>query len=479
MSDPIRIVVDKSSLNDEQTPDQDTTTTTTSTTNIDEIKAHGDRMLQELVREGKQRRKSMRSDSNVSSMSAFEDFTDALSSVRMNSSVSVLLSAENLSEPFSNVSIGGNRTINRVENSIDEVISGEETEEGRGGVNLVQNVERNADNQANNNDNSSSSNISGSNSRNNDGDGIKNDSDTDTDADADIDDDSTDSDFGSFSDASYENDTTFIADDQWKEDEAEVTKNNMLASMNKSDVPVKNEYDVTRRCLQELFGDITVPDSEQQHLGTYQLEDLLSEKRPRVVYHKLMDKGLDIPPFIWNKSYIRSTVLNILRIPDPLAAKGDNNNDITSTALNDSLFTSICNLLSGDDTAIRPNGLILKENFNIKYIPHLSQHTLRDEDAAEREANIPHLLDPSNLESRTDNIQDYHDELCNSIDQLIHELKSIRERVKQLNEEKITLEHVVTNLSGHTQRLQRDQIALYNKKRKQHARWKRFSLINR
>ena len=77
--------------------------------------------------------------------------------------------------------------------------------------------------------------------------------------------------------------------------------------------------------------------------------------------------------------------------------------------------------------------------------------------------------------SFTGNDEDYHDKLCHMIDSLINELKLLKEKEFKLEKDKHLYENLVMNLTGHTQRLQRNEIALYNKKKEK--KLNKFSIM--
>lgn len=261
-----------------------------------------------------------------------------------------------------------------------------------------------------------------------------------------------DDDFGDFSDASFEA-TALEIDDR-----------------------------LVDNAIDGLFGDSTVENlqDDKEEGRKYQLTDLLSDERPNVIYHALVDTdGRDILPFIWNQSNLRSAVLNILRIRDPLVSTDSQEDDaeLRNTTVDDSLFMSIMTLIDDSSIALNPHVSLLKEKFNISFVPHITHLSLQEDYKREQTSNIPDLVG-ENIDSVT-NMKDYHDQLCNIIDQLIVELKELKSNEMKLNEDKKTFEHVVTNLSGHTQRLQRDEIALFNKKKHNNNKWHRFSWVGK
>lgn len=254
-----------------------------------------------------------------------------------------------------------------------------------------------------------------------------------------------DDDFGNFSDASFES-----------EDNVNQSSQGMIDN-----------------ALKETFSEEHTirKDSDNDEV---QLTDLLADERPNVIYHELIDTdNRDIPAFMWNQSNLRATVLHILRLKDPLI-EGNKNKmrlPIEPVTLDDSLFKRIMNFVQEENIPIKENALLLKEQFHISYLPPLTQPSLAEDYNHELKNRIPTLL-KSQDETSSEN---YHDTLCNAIDLLIVELRSLHERQLQLETDKQTYEHVITNLSGHTQRLQRDEIAMFNRKKSQYKKWHRFS----
>lgn len=251
---------------------------------------------------------------------------------------------------------------------------------------------------------------------------------------------SDDDDFGNFSDASFE---------------ANLGEDN-------------DEATTMESCINEIFGDETFQATTDSSTN---LTDLLKEERPRVIYEQLVDNQYVLPPFIWNSSNIRTTMLHILRIPDQ--PKKVTRRD--STILDDSLFNQLCQMIENDVENNNNHSNILRDYFKMHYTSPLVPTSLEQEDHNDQELNIPKLtvLDFNHMDSKF--IQDYHDKLCHAIDYLVLQLKELNKTQQDLIHDKTTYENVVTNLSGHTQRLQRGQIALYNKKKQQQQRWSRFS----
>ncbi|CCF59888.1 hypothetical protein KAFR_0I01070 [Kazachstania africana CBS 2517] len=262
---------------------------------------------------------------------------------------------------------------------------------------------------------------------------------------------SSDDDFGNFSDASIE-------DTHLEEDVALLTGSEVIESS-----------------INDLFGDVEVNVGRDAIEQDCKLQDLLHDERTRVIYEEIFQNRYVSPPFIWEKSHIRATMLHILGVVDPLTVQNSTKEEnIEFKPLDDSLFSKICKIIDETDSKISPT--ILKNSFNIKYLPKLSTLS-QEEEQMEQEANIPNLL--SLMTDKNINLKDYHDELCHAIDLLSVRLKTLNKEQEELVESKLTLEGVVTNLSGHSQRLQRNEIAWYKKKTQQHAKWKKFSWVSR
>lgn len=196
------------------------------------------------------------------------------------------------------------------------------------------------------------------------------------------------------------------------------------------------------------------------------LEDLISDERPHVVYEQLVQLRTVLRPFVWSRSHLKSSLWHILNLPEEesLEQKVKKKQD----PLNDSLFIEIRSLLN--DSNIHTN-FILKDHFKIDYYPPLVPVSLKAVEEQDQERRIPKYLTTD-----IDGVEDlkiHHDTLCHAIDVLFVELRELNKRQLGLVKDKTTFENVVTNLTGHTQRLYRDEIALYNKKvrRKNKFRW--------
>ncbi|KAG0669509.1 hypothetical protein C6P45_003741 [Maudiozyma exigua] len=259
-----------------------------------------------------------------------------------------------------------------------------------------------------------------------------------------------DDDFGNFSDASFESENSVNESSEVMIDDA----------------------------INDIFGKKDIVYDNNKDDNKVELIDLLADERPNVIYHELIDSdNRNIPAFMWNQSNLRATVLHILRLKDPLIESNKNNMrlPIEPVTLDDSLFKKIMNFVQETDIPVKESALLLKEQFSINYLPPLTQPSLADDYNLELKNRIPTLLKLQDNDNNDKTSENYHDTLCNAIDLLIVELRSLHEKQLQLETDKQTYERVITNLSGHTQRLQRDEIAMFNRKKSQYKKWHRFS----
>lgn len=317
---------------------------------------------------------------------------------------------------------------------------------------------------------------------------------------------SSDSDFGDFSDASIEKDNS---NEDQDEDEDSYTTTQLdrcftLLFDRKNSLILENSD--KGECLNENRKD-------KADMGLLPLEDLIKEERPHVIYEQLFSGRLHAQPFNWRQSYIRSALLRVLDI-DQEDEENEHDDNLMRTKkkqepLDDSLYVKLCHLLESDEKFIHYNTMILKDYFNFRYSPRFIQpnnhdnevgdgeleggeegkeegdmHSMVnydyniDDDNDELNTQIQKLLNQGNSSSSSsssstlldfekmtdDELQKYHDKLCNVIDLIMIKLKGLNKLQNNLTQDKIIFENVVTNLSGHTQRLQRDEIELYNKK---------------
>lgn len=232
---------------------------------------------------------------------------------------------------------------------------------------------------------------------------------------------------------------------------------------------VKDEKTVVKERIEELIPPIVLREDRNDAV----LEDLFIEERSRIIYEQLVELGTVLQPFTWSKSHMRSHLLHVLRL-DEHSMEASNDGD---ESIDDSLYLRINTLLPTltPEQASAPS-LILHDHFKYSYAPPLTHHSIKMEEAEYHEKRIPQLLlvRPENLAKKE--LEEFHDQICNAIDALIVTLKQLEIRQSNLTTDKTTFENVVTNLTGHTQRLQRDEIALYNKRKN---RRKRFSWIGR
>ncbi|CAI4054865.1 hypothetical protein N7582_000187 [Saccharomyces uvarum] len=260
----------------------------------------------------------------------------------------------------------------------------------------------------------------------------------------------TSDDFGNFSDASVENDL-------YNHDSA---------------VTISSEA-VVGGCLDEILpdGDYSGLETEAVKSDRYELLRLIADERPHVIYEQLVQLDFVLQPFVWNKSHIRKNLLHILRISDN---NGSENADRKKQEepLNDELFKRISDIVEKNEQTA--TGLFLRDNFKIDYTPPMTLKSIQVEEEHEQEQHIPQLLAADFTGMDGESLRQYHDTLCQSIDFLVSKSKLMKKKQQDLLNDKTTFENVVTNLTGHTQRLQRDEIALYNKKR---SKKKRFSWV--
>lgn len=256
-------------------------------------------------------------------------------------------------------------------------------------------------------------------------------------------------DFGNFSDASVENDL-------YNQD---------------STLTMSSEY-VVENCLNKILpnGDFILEGKTIKN-DCFKLSKLIEDERPHVIYEQLVQLDPVLQPFIWNKSHIRRNLLHILRLSDNDDSAGAGGKK-EEEPLNDELFKRICDTVEKNEQTA--TGLFLRDNFKIDYTPPMTLKSLQREEELEQEQHIPQLLTADFTDMDEESLRQYHDTLCQSIDFLVSKSRTLKKKQRDLLKDKTTFENVVTNLTGHTQRLQRDEIALYNKKR---SKKKRFSWV--
>ncbi|AJP85816.1 BMC_2a_G0002110.mRNA.1.CDS.1 [Saccharomyces cerevisiae] len=256
-------------------------------------------------------------------------------------------------------------------------------------------------------------------------------------------------DFGNFSDASVENDL--------------YNQNSTLTTSSES---------VVDNCLNKILpkGEFDLEEETIKN-DCFKLSKLIEDERPHVIYEQLVQLDPVLQPFIWNKSHIRRNLLHILRLSDNNGSEGVGTKR-EEEPLNDELFKRICDAVEKNEQTA--TGLFLRDNFKIDYTPPMTLKSLQKEEEREQEQHIPQLLMVDFTSMDEESLRQYHDTLCQSIDFLVSKSRSLKKQQRDLLKDKTTFENVVTNLTGHTQRLQRDEIALYNKKRNKK---KRFSWV--
>ncbi|CAD6598007.1 XXYS1_4_G0016280.mRNA.1.CDS.1 [Saccharomyces cerevisiae] len=256
-------------------------------------------------------------------------------------------------------------------------------------------------------------------------------------------------DFGNFSDASVENDL--------------YNQNSTLTTSSES---------VVDNCLNKILpnGEFDLEEETIKN-DCFKLSKLIEDERPHVIYEQLVQLDPVLQPFIWNKSHIRRNLLHILRLSDNNGSEGVGTKR-EEEPLNGELFKRICDAVEKNEQTA--TGLFLRDNFKIDYTPPMTLKSLQKEEEREQEQHIPQLLMADFTSMDEESLRQYHDTLCQSIDFLVSKSRSLKKQQRDLLKDKTTFENVVTNLTGHTQRLQRDEIALYNKKR---SKKKRFSWV--
>lgn len=187
------------------------------------------------------------------------------------------------------------------------------------------------------------------------------------------------------------------------------------------------------------------------------LDKLIQDERPKIIYEQLVLLRTVLRPLIWDESHIKSNLWHILRIPERTKP---NKQETGREPLNDSLFIALIKMLNDNNISSQT---MLRDQLGINYSSALSPIFLQDEVEEEEEKELPALLSTSPDE--VENLQEYHDKLCHSIDLLLGKLQESCAQKVDLIKDKITFENVITNLTGHTQRLYRDEVAFYNKQK--------------
>ncbi|KAH3901710.1 uncharacterized protein SCODWIG_03183 [Saccharomycodes ludwigii] len=278
----------------------------------------------------------------------------------------------------------------------------------------------------------------------------------------------SDSDFGNFSDASFEEENDFkteneVANQILEKDLKDGTeKKQQLTVGNQNDIlerPTKvashvNYDDLINNYLNDLLStpnptyktDDPAENSTEKY--TFQLDE-----RSTIIYQQLVCLPFQVHPFNWNQSHLRILLLQILKIKDhtlnAAAAAADKNDDNLS-AINKS------NAACYDE---QPNIV------NSDKLDKLRDHTLFDK----LMQKIPTTLKNADGDVNPTTISSG---ICQELDiptDIFHEYieKLVSLQIKQANllDIKSTYEQVITNLVGHTQRIRREEIEKYNKKK--------------
>lgn len=195
-----------------------------------------------------------------------------------------------------------------------------------------------------------------------------------------------------------------------------------------------NSVSTLTELIERTLGKPKFPDTEREVTN---IEQLLEEERPRVIYEQLVLLEPYLHPVKWETSNLRSLLLRTLNVEEaaPQAAE--------RKILQDSLY------------------LKLEENMT------LSELGVKKLNSEVPHKEIPDLLAISDFSSMTeDKIKIVHDQLIDAIGHVLKDISDLNLEEKELLDDKSTFEQVVTNLVGHTQRLRREEIASYKKKNK-------------
>lgn len=230
-----------------------------------------------------------------------------------------------------------------------------------------------------------------------------------------------------------------------------------------SDASFKSELEEdcegVTRYLDELLPDCG--DFDRSNSEPAALEQLLEDERPHVIYEQLVELRTALQPLSWDKSHLKANLWHILRIPEESVEK----QPLREEPLDDSLYKQLISLLKDNNVTTH----LLRDRFKMNYNSPLTPLS-RAEDEKEQGRAIRGLLDKT--VDAADDLSEYHDALCNAIDVLFVELRQLNDRQAALMSDKDTFESVITNLTGHTQRLYRDEVALYNKRIKKKSKFK-------
>ncbi|CEP60493.1 Laa2p LALA0_S01e12156g [Lachancea lanzarotensis] len=204
----------------------------------------------------------------------------------------------------------------------------------------------------------------------------------------------------------------------------------------------------------------TIPNSDEEH----SLEELIVEERPKVIYEQLIALEPHVRPFQWRHSNLRSKLLHTLRIDDiPETPK-------VVRTLDSSLYESLAVLLeepqAGNDDSIAE---LLGAKLKVSVPDDIPEHASLT--VAELRSIDLESLNAASLYNTHNQLIDAILTVCRDI----RENEIVRER---LIEEKGTFEDLLTNLIGHTQRLHRDEIAEFNRKKKKGFKYgKKFKWV--
>lgn len=226
----------------------------------------------------------------------------------------------------------------------------------------------------------------------------------------------------------------------------------------------------------EAYIDQFLRGSEQElHVKTLEqsgskLTQLLNDERTQIIYRQLVQWEPAPPVIRWRTSSMRKSLLHMLNIKEQEHSKDDG---IDTSSLNDTLFKALSRELMLHEKGSLVSETMLRDRFGISYIPPMTPNALVKEEQQHIEKEIP-LLITKDLDNAV-NLQEIHDKICHAIDVLFAKLAHLQEIQDDLTKDKNTFESVVTNLTGHTQRLYRDEVAFYNKIR---SKKKRFSWVS-
>lgn len=255
----------------------------------------------------------------------------------------------------------------------------------------------------------------------------------------------SDSDFGDFSDASFDD---FQTTQVQKEEEEDGLKQQQQQQQQQKPVSLDS-------CLEDLFGSENTDGFVSN--ASHDLNELISDERPNVIYEQLVLLSVALRPFSWKKSQLRSLLLRILQIdetPEPVNVVKQSEDKLFNELMNDYITTECESVMS-------KLGYYGPKNMDKKY---------------DEESGLIDLLSLDMAQLPRDELENVHDQLCAAIDQTFKQLQTYKAHQTELLKDKATFEEVITNLVGHTQRLRRGEIATYNRKHKK-KNLKRFSWV--